>query len=325
MFSSGLLPRRDRRVDMGLPTNGDGAYEWRGFLSEREHPHGTTPRDGTITNWNNKPASGWEAADDQWAYGSVYREMLLHDAIDRRWTHTLGSTVAAMNRAATQDLRVTRVLGSVQGVLETGPAPSPRDQQMLDLLKAWRASGASRLDRDGDGLIDDPGAAIIDKAWPKLADAVMSPVLGPQLGELASLISRDNPPNNQGSAFQGGWYGYVDKDLRSAAGRRVDGPFRTAFCGGDPNASSPGFGRNKHGRGHKHGTRDFAACRASLWAAIDAAGNELTTEQGTADPAAWRKNAIPERIVFKPGFLPYTMRWTNRPTFQQAISYSGHR
>ena len=26
-----------------------------------------------------------------------------------------------------------------------------------------------------------------------------------------------------------------------------------------------------------------------------------------------------------PGFLPYTMRWTNRPTFQQVISYDGHR
>jgi hypothetical protein len=166
----------------------------------------------------------------------------------------------------------------------------------------------------------------------------MSPVLGPQLGELASVATRDDSPNNQGSSFNAGWYGYVDKDLRSALGWDVDGPFRTAFCGGDPNVSSSPQWSHKHGhgddhgRGHKHGhgghgqsNRDFAACRASLWAAIDAAGNELTTEQGTADPAAWRKSAIPERIVFQPGLLPDTMRWTNRPTFQQAISYSGHR
>ena len=109
----------------------------------------------------------------------------------------------------------------------------------------------------------------------------------------------------------------------------MKGPFRTAFCGGDPNV---GGNDPSHGHGHaygrgKHGSRNrsLAACRASLWAAIDAAGNELATEQGTADPAAWRKNANPERIVFQPGVLPYTMRWTNRPTFQQAITYSGHR
>ena len=71
MFSSGFLPRCDRRVDMGLPTNGNGNDEWRGFLSQREHPHGVTPRDGNVTNWNNKPVAGWEAADEDRAYGST--------------------------------------------------------------------------------------------------------------------------------------------------------------------------------------------------------------------------------------------------------------
>jgi hypothetical protein len=253
-----------------------------------------------------------------------------------------------MNRAATQDLRNAKVLRSIRAVLETGPAPTPRDQQMLDLLKAWRASGSSRLDRDGDGKIDDPGAAIMDKAWPKIADAVMSPVLGPQLGQLASLIPRDNPANRQGSAYITGWYGYVDKDLRRVAGRDVDGPFKTRFCGGsaDTIGSGHGHGHGKgHGKGHgwddddddddwgwgrrwgRHKQRNplLTACRNSLWAAVHAAGDELATEQGTADPAAWRKDANPERITFQPGFMPFTMRWTNRPTFQQVISYSGHR
>jgi len=187
-------------------------------------------------------------------------------------------------------------------VLDTGPAPSPREQQMLDLLDQWRSAGSSRLDGDLNGKIDDPGAAVIDAAWSKIADAVMSPVLGPQLGQLASLISRDNPPSPQGSAFQSGWYGYVDKDLRTIAGLPVTGPFQTRFCG--------------------HG--DLAACRTSLWAALDAAGNELAAQQG-ANPDAWRADATHERIVFQPGILSLTMRWTNRPTFQQAMSYSGHR
>ena len=71
----------------------------------------------------------------------------------------------------------------------------------------------------------------MDKAWPKIADAVMGPVLGPQLGDLASLMSRDNRANNQGSAYNSGWYGYVDKDLRTLAGRPVAGRFKTRFCG----------------------------------------------------------------------------------------------
>ena len=32
MFSSGRLPEPHPQVDMGLPTDGTGKYEWRGFL-----------------------------------------------------------------------------------------------------------------------------------------------------------------------------------------------------------------------------------------------------------------------------------------------------
>jgi acyl-homoserine lactone acylase PvdQ len=302
MFSSGLLPVRDPQVDRGLPTNGTGKYEWRGFMTQDEHPHGTEPADGVITNWNNKQAAGFQAADDNWSFGSIHREQLLNDAIKLQPQQlTLGNTVAAMNRAATQDLRTAKVMRGISAVLDGTTAPNARDQQMLDILEQWRLNGSSRLDRDLDGKIDDPGAAVMDVAWPKIADAVMSPVLGPQLNELASLMARDDPANNQGSAYISGWYGYVDKDLRQIAGRSVAGPFKTKFCGlGDP-----------------------AACRDSLWAAIDAAGNELQAAQGT-DPTAWRSDATAERIRFS-AFMPNTMRWTNRPTFQQAISYSGHR
>ena len=51
---------------------------------------------------------------------------------------------------------------------------------------------------------------------------------------------------------------------------------------------------------------------------------DLTTAQG-ADPNAWRADATAERITFKPGLLSQTMRWANRPTFQQVGQYSGHR
>ena len=44
------------------------------------------------------------------------------------------------------------------------------------------------------------------------------------------------------------------------------------------------------------------------------------------DPDAWRADATAERIKFAPGLLPFTMRYTNRPTgIQQVIDFTGHR
>ena len=71
------------------------------------------------------------------------------------------------------------------------------------------------------------------------------------------------------------------------------------------------------------GQGELAACRASLWAAIDAAGTELAN--GRADPDAWRADAAAERIPFDPGVLGATLPRTNSPTFQQVLSFKGRR
>lgn len=299
--SAGRLPVRAPGTDPALPVDGRGAYEWRGFLPAAAHPQAIDPADGVLVNWNNKPAARFGASDDNWSWGPVHRSELLERALPRGKL-TLERAVAAVNRAATQDLRAVVVMPVVAAVLATGPAPSPRAQRLIEIVQAWARRGGSRLDRDGDGLIDDPGAAILDAAWPRIADAVLEPVLGPLVDRLAALEPRDDAPDPQGSAYQRGWYGYVEKDLRALLGRPVAGPFRTRFCGGGV----------------------LAACRASLWAALDAAGAELAAEQGP-DPAAWRADATRERISFSPGLLRDTMRWANRPTFQQVVSFSGHR
>jgi hypothetical protein len=68
----------------------------------------------------------------------------------------------------------------------------------------------------------------------------------------------------------------------------------------------------------------LATCREALWDALDVAAAKLEVEQGPA-PSSWRSDATAERIRFVSGVLPDTMRWTNRPTFQQVMSFSGHR
>jgi acyl-homoserine lactone acylase PvdQ len=301
MVTTGRLPIRAQGVDPGLPTDGRGGHEWRGFLEPGRHPHGIV-RSGVLNNWNNKPARGFPGADNQWAYGPLGRVDLLNTNTDKRRKHTLASLTGAMNAAATQDVRTITFVPLLAELLGGAAAPSPRAARMLELLREWRAQGASRLDRDLDGRIDHPGAAVLDTAWPRLADAAMVPVLGqPLANQLNDTLHKrfDLPPAGQ----FGGWHMYMSKDLRRLLGKPVRGPLRNSYCGNG----------------------DAALCRADLWAALDAAGAQLAAAQGP-DPGAWRADAGRERISFAPGLLPYTMRYTNRPSgIQQLLEFKGHR
>jgi acyl-homoserine lactone acylase PvdQ len=301
-YSTGRLPVRPETLDPGLPTRGTGDHEWRGFLPFAGHPQAVSPPSGAILNWNNKPAPSFSAADDQWSYGSVHRVDLLRNGIGARRTHTLASVVAAMNLAATQDLRGVELVPVIAAVLETGTAPSARAQAALQLLVDWNRTGSSRLDRDLDGRIDHAGAAVMEAAWGRITDKIFGPALGPLLPRLRQVHSGHDPPSPDANGFGGGWYGYVDKDLRSVLGRPVVGPYRTRFCGGG----------------------ELGACRGQLWAALDEAAAELEAAQG-ADPTRWRADATAERIRFAGGLLPRTMRFANRPTFQQVLSFDEHR
>ena len=193
MYSAGQLPVRHPQVDPRLPTKGTGAYEWRGFLAHSRHPYQKNPPSGLLVNWNNRPAPGWGAADDNWSYGSVQRVRLLLDGLAKRDKHDLASVTGAMNAAATQDLRSVALTPVIQSLLSAAPAPSPRAARMLELLAAWRAAGSSRLDRDLDGVIDaGPGPAIWDAFYPRLYDAAM-----PTLPGLDGLNGTDSGPRQR--------------------------------------------------------------------------------------------------------------------------------
>src|SRR5690606_774265 len=146
-FSSGLLPRRPRGLDRRLPTLGTGQYEWQGFLPERAHPHDVGGPEGLLLNWNNQSAPGFMHGDDE-PYGSVHR-VEVFDQCPRK--PLLTDVVGIMNRAATEDIR-SLVWPVVSRVLKKGRAPSARDQQVVEILDAWVADDAPRVDADGDGM-----------------------------------------------------------------------------------------------------------------------------------------------------------------------------
>jgi hypothetical protein len=260
-------------------------------------------KSGYMTNWNNGVAHGFGAADNEYGRnGSVGRIDLLNFNLQRlkgkggRWSPA--AIASAMNASATQDVRAIDMVPLLARLLQGSPAPSPQAQQMLNLLVAWHNLGGNRLDLNNDGKIDQPGAAIMDAAYPGIVTAELAPRLGALTTELNTLYPRfDQPPSGQYS----GWYMYFDRDIRALLSkRRLKDQFSLSYCGAG----------------------NLAACQQSIWAAIQAAAGTLTSQQGTSDPAAWRASTAPELIKFAP--LPLiTMAYTNRPSgIQQVISFN---
>jgi acyl-homoserine lactone acylase PvdQ len=300
VFTSGLVPIRPSNVDQALPMDGRGREEWRGYVSFQNHPQGINPPNGEIVNWNNRPQAGYEAPDSNWGLGAIMRVDLLINNLGSSRSLTPQRVVSAMNAAATQDVREMTLEPVLSKLLHGGAAPSARDAQMLSLLDAWHRHGGSRLDRTGNGQITDPGAAIMDTAWPLLANAWASAVLGPKL--TADLASFNAPYQSPPGGQEFGWHAYLYKDLRTLLGMPVRGKYAVRYCG---NGS-------------------LKQCRRTLWRAIDKAGKQLASAQ-RSNPANWHSSATRERIKFVPGLLPFTMRYANRPSgIQQVLSFGGH-
>lgn len=300
VFTSGLVPLRPSNVDQDLPINGNGKEQWRGFLSAKKHPQGMNPKNGQIINWNNRSQLGYEAPDDNWVLGDIQRVTLLINNLGDGKHITPARVVSAMNAAATQDVREMTIEPVLAQVLSHAKAPNALDAKMLRMLNSWHRQGGSRLDRTGNGQITAPGAAVMDTAWPLLAKAWASKVLGGKLSnQLASFINiYDQPPGGQYT----GWHVWMYKDLETMLGDKVKGKFALRYCGGG----------------------NLKLCAKLLWGAIDQAGAELTKSQGS-NPQNWHSSATAEEISFVPGLLPYKMRYTNRPTgIQQVLSFSGH-
>ncbi len=140
----------------------------------------------------------------------------------------------------------------------------------------------------GASLIDTTGTGVVDMPGAAILDkawpAIVDAVLAPVLGPLVPAIPSD------------GAMSYVDKDLRTILGQPVKGRYSRVYCGDG----------------------DIAACRASLWSALHSAAYALASQQGL-NATAWR--APDQRITFQPGLLANTMAGSNRPTFQQVVSF----
>ena len=320
-FNSGNNPVRARRTSTHFPVSGQ--FEWRGWnpdlWSASYTPNAKHPQvvdQAFLANWNNKQARGYRAGDDNFAYGSTYRSQSLSDRI-RRGTRgsakmSLVELIDAMESAGTVDLRATKVLPWALRVLG-----KPRDPQMrraLATLRAWVRSGGHRLDRNRDGTYERAEAiSILDRWWPRWLRAQFRPTLGAgPYTKLQGMLRPDDDPNldgeHHGSAYNGGWYHYAQKDLRRVLGRRIKGPMSRVYCGGS---------KRRQGNFRKCQSRLRASLKRALKSDPAVFYKDEICEDYELPSSQWCFDAVRQRPV---GAINQPLiHWINRPTFQQVI------
>jgi hypothetical protein len=333
-FNSGLNPVRSPAHDPNLPVRAEPAYEWQGFDADTntasyytagQHPHGVNQ--DYFVSWNNKQAKDFSAADGNFSFGSVHRGDLLdsrvHAALAAGGTLDRASALRLTEDAATVDLRGEKVLGNLLRVLGSQPVTDPALADVVAKLAAWRQSGAKRVETAPGSKTYQHADAIrvFDAWWPllvsgqfrtDLGDGLYSSLVGAmQINESPSGGQQGDVPGGQsiseaqghkGSSFQLGWWGYVDKDLRSVLGDPVAAPLPRRYCGGG----------------------DQAACRQVLLTTLGQAAARTPAEvyRGDATCSAgdqWCADAIVQSPVG--GITQPLIAWQNRPTYQQVVSY----
>jgi acyl-homoserine lactone acylase PvdQ len=341
-YVSGLDPIRKPSVDPDLPTWGTGQAEWQGYLSFAGHVHEVNPAQGFFVSWNNKPAPGFAAADDQYGYGQVYRSIMLVSQLQAQFAAhggkvTRAEVVQAMETAASQDLDGLTIVPLLLQYLSGRTEPADVTA-MLAQLQSWLADGAHRLKAaPGDAQYQHAAAiAIADELVPNLIRALYDPVLaaggvggiGSTGGATAtgySVLPMQfvNTPNSGGahlgSAYDGGYEGYVVATLQQLLGQ----------------APQDGFGAEITSRECDGGP---STCGAAIDAALAATYSSLVTANGgSTDVASWTassasaaaKQTMPvyDAINFRAlGIVGQpAIDWQNRPTFQQVVEFPRHR
>ena len=302
-YHSGLFPTRAAGVDYDMPSWGTGEWEWTGWVPVADHPQELNPPKGYATSWNNKPALDWRAADNNYSFGTVHRV----DMLDKLLTEAMAggpltpaNMVEVMGNAGFTDLRGQELLPLALQIIGSEPSLAT----VLAKLQAWVDNGTQRRDRNHDGDYDNASAVAIMDAWFRpMIDACVGPQLSPYYSSIP--LGFDNEPSEIGSAYQDGYYGYLEKSFRMALGQPVQQPFSVLHCA--------------------DGTQ--AGCRAALVASLQDAVANLTTDQGSANPDDWTVDPTAEQIEFRPFGLATLdgMPWVNRPTFQQVVQVTAQK
>ncbi|MGW2899765.1 penicillin acylase family protein [Streptomyces sp. NPDC001212] len=324
-YNSGDNPVRANGVDAEFPVWAQPAYEWRNWdpsvnTADYTPPsaHPASVDQDYYVSWNNKQALDYSAAS--WGNGSVHRGDLLEDRVRKLVAAggvTRASLVKAMADAAVADLRAEDVLPNLLKVIDSAPVTDSTAAAAVGKLRTWLSAGARRTETSAGSrtYANAEAIRILDAWWPLLVKAEFEPGLGSGLyGAFTANLPVDESPSaghgptgsHAGSAFQYGWWSYVDKDIRAVLGEPVRGPLARTFCGGgSPNA-----------------------CRDTLIGTLKQAAGATAAQVYPGDDQCsagdqWCADSIVQRVLG--GIKHGKISWQNRPTFQQVVEYTGHR
>ncbi|MBC2866650.1 penicillin acylase family protein [Streptomyces mexicanus] len=324
-YNSGDNPVRASGVDAEFPVWAQPAYEWRdwdpatntaAYTPPAEHPNSIDQ--DYYTSWNNKQAKDYTAAP--WGEGSVHRGDLLDDRVSKLVAAggvTRASLTRAMADAALTDLRAEDVLPHLLKVIDSAPVADPTAAAAVNTLDAWLSAGGRRTETSAGSktYAHADAVRILDAWWPLLVKAEFEPGLGSDLyTALTGNLAVDESPSaghgptgaHAGSAFQYGWWSYVDKDIRAVLGEQVRGPLARKYCGGG----------------------DLSACRDTLIATLKQAARATAAQVYPGDDQCaagdqWCADSIAQRPLG--GIEHGRISWQNRPTYQQVVEFASHR
>jgi acyl-homoserine lactone acylase PvdQ len=337
--NSGNNPVRAAGTNPNLPIEAEAANEWQGwnadlntatYLPASQHPNSVNQ--DYYVSWNNKQAKDYGAADGNFSFGSVHRGDLLdaqvRAAIAAGTKFDRAGVLRLVEDAAVADLRGRKVLDKLLRVVNSQPVSDPALAAVVSQLQVWQQAGARRLETAPGSRVYRYADAIriMDAWWPRLVAGEFKTGLGPDLyqalvnamqinespsggqqGDVSNLPqSTNSAQSHKGSSFQFGWWGYVDKDLRSVLGDAVQGGLGRTYCGDG----------------------SLSGCRQVLLSTLQAAAAEASTSVYPGDGSCaagdqWCADSIVHSALG--GITDPIVAWQNRPTYQQVVSFPAHR
>lgn len=293
-FHTGFLPKRPKGVSPTLPTWGTGQWEWKGRYPFKDMPKVIDPQRGWIANWNSKPASGWNAADD-FKWGTIQRVHLLEDGLRRVFANG-GKASAAELVDVLRDVATRDVRGVYLGprMVKLAGAQTGESDQALTLVKDWIAGGARRLNKDRDDNEDNGNAlAVFDSWYTHLVHDVFDDDIGKNAYEFGPPVTDYSPAH--GSSFYFDFSNYL-YDLFSKAGAKR---YSRNYC-------------------DDRTTKSAESCKDQVRKALGEALTQLKADQGD-DMSAWATPA--EWIEFQEfgaGSADH-IPWQNRGTHNHVV------
>lgn len=137
----GKAPIRPEGLDPRLPAWGTGEYDWKGFVPFDEMPAIVNPKQGFITNWNNKPATWWENVDSP-IWGAIWHVSRISDLAKSKPLLTPEDVRDIAVDIASYDILAEYVNPIiVQTLKKNANTLSPDMQRALRYLEAWDHHG----------------------------------------------------------------------------------------------------------------------------------------------------------------------------------------